>query len=110
MMTDIGCVFVGSSDCACHSVRTLRAHHHDFPEIWTQGGTPHEAASMLANQLIRALESAVGHHHRDPLERALADVQVYLESLEPPVPEGSAVCHDPQCQEGATSPSYDPTD
>jgi len=108
MMTDTNCVVVEPGICACHSVHTIRAHHHDYPEIWAQGETSIEAVGQLANQLVRALDSVSSPVLRDPLVQALADVRAYLTSLEPGVPEGSvAACDYPNCPAERISPSHD---
>jgi len=110
MMTDTNCVVVEPGTCACHSVHMIRAHHHDYPEMWAQGETPREAVGQLANQLVRALESVSSHDIRDPLVQVLADVRAYLASLEPTVPVGSAAaCDYPNCPAEMTSPSHDST-
>jgi hypothetical protein len=103
MITDTCHVVVAPGMCACLSVRTVRAHHHEFPENWAQGGTPREAAAHLINQLVRALEAADSDRRRDPLVKALADVRDFVESLESTTPEGPAsACNYPNCPEGTT--------
>jgi len=88
----------------------IRAHHHDYPEMWAQGETPREAVGQLANQLVRALESVSSHDLRDPLVRALADVRALLASLEAGVPEGSAAaCDFPNCPAEMTPPAHHST-
>jgi hypothetical protein len=58
--------------------QTTRVHHHDFPEIQADGQSPKEAASHLANKLACALDTALTDWRRQTLDRAIADVQVFL--------------------------------
>jgi hypothetical protein len=110
MRTDTCRVVVAPGTCACHSVHTIHAHHHDFPEIWAQGGTPAEAAAQLVNQLVRALEAVGSRRRRDSFMQALADVRAFLESLESTASEGpAAACDYPNCPEGTTSSPCRPT-
>ena len=60
------------------SSSTASVHHRDFPEIHAEGGTPKEAASLLINQLTRALDSALTDWRRDRVNEAIADVQTYV--------------------------------
>jgi hypothetical protein len=53
-------------------------HHRDFPEIRAEGETPAAAASYLANQLTRALDSALTKWRRDTLGQAIADIQAFV--------------------------------
>ena len=54
-------------------------HHRDFPEIRAEGETPCVAASHLANQLTRALDSALTQWRRETIEQAIADVKAFVE-------------------------------
>ena len=53
-------------------------HHRDFPEIRAEGETPAAAASYLANQLNRALDSALTKWRRETLGQAIADIQAFV--------------------------------
>jgi hypothetical protein len=53
-------------------------HHRDFPEIRAEGETPAAAANYLANQLTRALDSALTKWRRDTLGQAIADIQAFV--------------------------------
>lgn len=53
-------------------------YHRDFPEIRAEGQTPEEAAAHLANQLSRALDSALTQWRRETMNQAIADVQAFV--------------------------------
>jgi hypothetical protein len=53
-------------------------HHRDFPEIRAEGETPAVAATHLANQLTRALDSALTHWRRETLGQAIADIEAFV--------------------------------
>jgi hypothetical protein len=57
----------------------VRVYHRDFPEIRTDGETPSTAASHLANELARALDSALTDWRRQTLEQAIADVRAFAD-------------------------------
>jgi len=59
------------------TAHTTSVHHRDFPEIRAEGATPAEAAAHLANQLTRALDSALTTWRRDTMSRAVADAQAF---------------------------------
>jgi predicted RNase H-like HicB family nuclease len=52
-------------------------HHRDFPEIRAEGETPEAAATNLANQLTRALDSALTKWRRDAIEQAIVEVRAF---------------------------------
>ena len=56
-----------------------RVYHRDFPEIRTEGETPQVAASHLANELARALDTALTDWRRQSLEQAVADVRAFAD-------------------------------
>jgi hypothetical protein len=58
------------------TAHTAQVHHRDFPEVRAEGESPAVAATHLANQLVRALDSAPPWR-REALERALAEVQAF---------------------------------
>ena len=60
-----------------------RAYHRDFPEIRADGSNHHDAASHLANQLTRALDSALTDWRRETLNAAIADVHAYTAQSSP---------------------------
>jgi hypothetical protein len=53
-------------------------HHRDFPEIRADGETPALAATNLANQLTRALDSALTQWRREALDQAIADIEAFV--------------------------------
>ena len=56
------------------TAHTAQVHHRDFPEVRAEGQSPAVAATHLANQLVRALDSAPPWR-RQGIEQALADVR-----------------------------------
>jgi hypothetical protein len=74
-------VIVIQGDCACHSVHTTKVHHRDFPEIWTEAGSPLEGAAYLIGCLSRAQDAFRTSWHRLALDEAIADVEAFLEAL-----------------------------
>jgi hypothetical protein len=53
-------------------------HHRDFPEIRAEGLGPADAASHLAGQLTRALDSALTMWRRETMSQAIADIQAFV--------------------------------
>jgi len=53
-------------------------HHRDFPEIRAEGETPAQAATYLADQLTRALDSALTHWRRETLVGAINDIEAFV--------------------------------
>ena len=74
MTTDPSRVIVGSGATAS----SAKVHHHDFPEIRAEGETPAQAATHLANQLTRALDSALTHWRRETIVMAIADIDAFV--------------------------------
>jgi hypothetical protein len=58
--------------------RSATVHHRDFPEIRAEGETPAQAATHLANQLSRALDSALTHWRRETLVVAINDIEAFV--------------------------------
>jgi hypothetical protein len=56
---------------------TSQVQHQDFPEIRAHGETPTIAAAHLANQLTRALDTALTNWRRDTIQQAIADVEAF---------------------------------
>jgi hypothetical protein len=61
------------------TAHSTRVYHRDFPEIRADGETPEVAASHLANELTRALDTALTGWRRETLEQAIADVRAFVE-------------------------------
>ena len=59
------------------TAHTMSVHHRDFPEIRAEGETPEIAAAHLANQLTRALDSALTQWRRETIGKAIAEVQAF---------------------------------
>ncbi len=74
MTTDPSRVIVGTGATAS----SARVYHHDFPEIRAEGETPVRAATHLANQLTRALDSALTHWRRESIVMAIADIDAFV--------------------------------
>ena len=53
-------------------------HHRDFPEIRADAGSPEEAATLLVNKLVAALDSALTDWRRQTLDKAIADVRAFV--------------------------------
>ena len=53
-------------------------HHRDFPEIRADAGSPEEAATLLVNKLVAALDSALTDWRRQTLDQAIADVRAFV--------------------------------
>jgi hypothetical protein len=60
------------------TANSTSVHHRDFPEIRSDGATPAEAAAHLANQLTRALDSALTQWRRETIGQAIADIQAFV--------------------------------
>lgn len=57
----------------------FRVYHHDFPELRADGESLKIAAANLAQDLEREIDAAPDDLHREPLQRALADVRAFIE-------------------------------
>ena len=53
---------------------SVQIYHRDFPEIRSEGGTLAEAKNNLANQLTRALDSALTDWRRDLIQKTIAEI------------------------------------
>ena len=54
---------------------SVQIYHRDFPEIRSEGSTIDEAKTNLANQLTRALDSALTDWRRDLIQKTIAEIQ-----------------------------------
>ena len=79
MPTDQDRVIVTTGSTA----QAILVHHRDFPEIRAEGQDPGSAAANLANQLTRALDSALTKWRRDAIEQAIAEVQAFAVAPKP---------------------------
>ena len=57
----------------------VQVHHHDIPELHSDGESPVIAAENVANALARESDSVPDDHHREAIRRALADVRAFVE-------------------------------
>ncbi len=62
----------------------MQLHHQDFPEIRAHGESLADAAGQLANQLTRALDSALTEWRRETIQQAVADVDAYQKAQSNP--------------------------
>ncbi len=60
------------------TAQSSSVHHRDFPEIRCEGETPAVAATHLANQLTRALDSALTQWRRETIQGAIADIEAFV--------------------------------
>lgn len=74
MDTDVKRVIITPSSTSAAAC----VHHRDFPEIRAEAGSPAEAAGLLINKLVCALDSALTDWRRQTLEQAIADVRVFV--------------------------------
>jgi hypothetical protein len=65
-----------TSGATAHSVQV---HHHGIPELHSHGDSPESATVNLAQELTREIDSAADKLHREPLQRALGDVEACIE-------------------------------
>ncbi len=73
METELSRVIVDTGVTA----HTICVHHRDFPEIRAEGEDTKTAAGHLANQLTRALDSALTRWRRETIGKAIAEVQAF---------------------------------
>lgn len=82
METDQSRVIAIESECDCHTVHLAKVHHQDFPHIHAEGVTPTIAASFLAEQLTRVLDTAPDDVSRAAIEKAIDDVRCFIQSYD----------------------------
>ena len=54
---------------------SVQIHHREFPEIRSEGGSLAEAKANLANQLTRALDSALTDWRRDLIQKTIDEIK-----------------------------------
>ena len=59
---------------------STRVYHCEFPEIRADGQSVHEAASLLANKLKLALDTALTDWRRDTMNHAIAEVEAFVKA------------------------------
>ena len=57
----------------------VQVHHRCIPELNADGESPESAAVKLAQNLAREIDSVADNFHREPFQRALADVRALIE-------------------------------
>src|SRR5690606_29160149 len=69
------------ADDACDACGTLQAvvHHQGFPAMRITGISVEDAAKNLAIRLESNLSAVSDPMHREPVQRAIADVQAFLD-------------------------------
>jgi hypothetical protein len=75
-MSSDPCPVIVTTGATAH---TAQVHHRDFPEIRADGETPEVAAGHLANQLARALDSALTTWRRETIEKAIVEVKAFAQ-------------------------------
>jgi hypothetical protein len=90
MLADQSRVIVEDGVCDRCAVPTKRVHHRDFPEIRAECGSVAEGGAHLAGQLSRARDGVGSDWHREAIERAVADVGAFLDTLAEAGREGEA--------------------
>jgi hypothetical protein len=56
------------------TAHSVQVHHLDIPELHSHGESAESAAVNLAHDPAREIDRAVDNLHRDPLQRALDDI------------------------------------
>ncbi len=73
VMTNQGHLIV--NETAWGHIRATEAWHRNYPEIRAAGESPEDAVRNLARSLSSVLDTAITHHDRAELERALEDAR-----------------------------------
>ena len=61
------------------TAHSVQVHHHRIPELHLHGESPESATVNLAQDLAREIDGAADDLHREPLQRALDDVNASIE-------------------------------
>ena len=61
------------------TAHSVQVHHQGIPELRSHGESPESAAVNLAQELGREIDDAADDLHREPLQRALDDVNASIE-------------------------------
>ncbi len=79
MLTERGPVIVTSGECPfLPGIHEACVRHRTFPTLYGEGATDREAAKDLVRKLNCETSSVVDWHLTD-LERAIADIQAYVD-------------------------------
>ena len=61
------------------TAHSVQVHHHGVPELQSHCESPKSGAAYLAQDLAREIDGAADDLHREPLQRALEDVNASIE-------------------------------
>jgi hypothetical protein len=61
------------------TAHSVQVHHHDIPELQSHGESAESATVNLAQDLAREIDGVVDNMHREPLQRALDDVNASID-------------------------------
>lgn len=78
MTGDSKMVAVTEEFCNACGAPRVDVHHQSFPEMRISGESPRQAASELLARLKSNLATASDPMHRAPVQRAIADVQAFI--------------------------------
>jgi quercetin dioxygenase-like cupin family protein len=84
-------VIVTEEFCNACGTPRVNVHHQSFPELQTSGESPAQAVEELAIRLKANLAAVSDPMHREPVQRAIADVQAFIHGDLIPQPKLSAV-------------------
>jgi quercetin dioxygenase-like cupin family protein len=91
MTADPSLVAVKEEFCNACGTPRVNVHHQSFPELWTDGESPEQAAERLATRLEINLDSVSDPSHRERVRHAIADIRAYLTREAPAQPKLSEV-------------------
>ena len=76
------------------TANSVQVHHPGIPELHSHGESPESATVNLAQDLARQIDGAADDLHREPLQRALDDVNASIEqSVGPTIAQRVDVAH-----------------
>ena len=78
MSSDPKRVIVTQSSCHHCGVDAIEVYHQHFPEMRISGDSDHQAAERLLAHLESELDAVSDPLHRDPVQRAITDVQAFV--------------------------------
>lgn len=84
MITDTRKITVVENDCNVCGTDRFVVFHPALPELRVTGSSAEQAAQQLVDRLTAALDAVSDPVHRDPVERAIADVRAFLDKGESP--------------------------
>jgi quercetin dioxygenase-like cupin family protein len=72
-------VAVTEECCNACGTSQFEIHHQGFPEMWTRGESLDQAVDNLLTRLEANLSAVPDPMHRAPVQRAIADVQAFID-------------------------------